>query len=134
MVQTQNQLHIYFCFVLWLNIYGMLCLVSLVSVGWALELGLGLLTSFAGFGWRKRSQIFVAIAAYTIVWCIWLACNSRIFNDKYSENQVFWDTIRHMTFIWCKAHDLFRGIFPHRYVERLESFSLLMGFFFPFFC
>ena len=69
------------------------------------------LTSFAGVGRRKDAKSLWQCAMYATIWSIWLERNYHIFNDRFSDKQVLWDRVRHFAFIWCKAHDLFRGIY-----------------------
>ena len=69
-----------------------------------------LLTSFAGFGRRTETKLLWLCAIYATVSSIWLERNARIFNDRFSDKQVLWDRVRRFASIWCKAHDLFRGI------------------------
>ena len=69
-----------------------------------------LLTSFAGFGKRKEAKSLWHCPNYATVWSIWLKYNSHTFNDRFSDQQVLWDRVRHLASIWCKAHDLSRKI------------------------
>ena len=52
--------------------------------------------------------------------------NSRIFNDRFSAKQVFWDKIRRLSSIWFKAHNFFKRISLSDIL--LECFTLLMVF------
>ena len=99
-----NSLH---CFMI--DLYGILCLVSLVSCPRTLDEYL--FTSIGGFGKMKEAKSLWRCAVYAIVWCIWLECNSLIFNDRYLDKLVLWDKIICLASIWCKAHNLFIGIF-----------------------
>ena len=47
----------------------------------------------------------------SILWCIWMENNTLIFKNISSDKWLLWDKIRHLTFIWCKAHGLLKG-FP----------------------
>ena len=109
--QIQNQYHICFCIVLWLIFYGTLCFGTFGEC-WVCPAILDqfLLTSFAGVGGGKEAKSLWQCAIYATIWCIWLECNSRTFNDRFSDELVLWDRVRHLASIWCIAYDLFRGI------------------------
>ena len=42
--------------------------------------------------------------------------------------KLLWDMIRHLASMWCKAHDLFRGISLSGYVKSLEGSTSLIDF------
>ena len=54
-----------------------------------------------GFGERKDAKCLWQCAIYAIVWSIWLECNSRIFTDKFLDEQVLWPLFgaNHMIFL-----------------------------------
>ena len=86
-----------------------------------------LLTSYASFGKSKEAKYLRQFAIYAIVWCIWLECNSHIFNGRFSNKQVLWGKIRCLASLWCKAHNLFRGV-SLLDMLRLEGSTLLIVF------
>ena len=88
-----------------------------------------LLTNFAGFGKRKEAKSLWLCTIYATIWLIWLELNSRIFNDRISDKQILWDKIRCLAFIWCKAHDLSRGI---SLLDMLKDWKALLFWCFSF--
>ena len=61
--------------------------------------------------WQEEEAKYLwQCATYATVWGIWLERNFRTFNDRFSHKQILWDKIRRLASIWCKAHNLFRGI------------------------
>ena len=70
-----------------------------------------LLTSFAGFERKKKAKSLWQSAIYATIWSSWLERNSHTFNDRFSNKQVLWNRVRHLTSIWRKVHDFFREIY-----------------------
>ena len=95
-----------------------------------------LLTSFVGFGRKKKAKSLWQCAVYAIVWCIWLERNSCIFNGKHSDKQILWDRIRRLASTWCKVHDFFRGVSLSDMQRDLKALLLFFFFFLsiPTFC
>ena len=107
------------------DFYEILYLVSLVSVGCACSLRSGPIDNFCWF-WEKESGNLWQYSIYATFWSIWLECNSRTLNDRFSAKLVLWDRIRSWSSTWCKAHSLFRELSLSNMLKILESYASLI--------
>ena len=71
LIHVLNLFHIYFWSIMWLNLFGILCLIALVRVGCRRTLDQFLLTSFVGFGERRETKSLWSCSVYATLFGVY---------------------------------------------------------------
>lgn len=60
-----------------------------------------MLEAFAGMGLKGTAKVLWCCAVKTLLWTAWKERNQRAFEDNYSSEYSFVDSIRYLASWWC---------------------------------